>query len=121
MKKIKIDTEALKRDLRPAADKAVKAGKKAAEKAIKKLARQNVIFEINTGAIARGSRTTPYPAPDVLARIREKGGRILFSSDCHNKDFLLCGRELAIAAAKNAGFKEYAVLEHDGFKTYLIK
>ena len=93
----------------------------AAFSAVDVLCKSDMIFEINTGAIARGSRTTPYPAPDVLARIREKGGRILFSSDCHNKDFLLCGRELAIAAAKNAGFKEYAVLEHDGFKTYLIK
>ena len=35
MKKIKIDTEAFMRDLRPAADKAVKAGQRAAEKAIK--------------------------------------------------------------------------------------
>ena len=93
----------------------------AAYAAVDALCKADMIFEINTGAIARGSRTTPYPAPDILSRIREKGGRILFSTDCHNKDLLLCGREAAIAAAKNAGFKEYAVLEHNGFNTYLIK
>jgi histidinol-phosphatase (PHP family) len=47
-------------------------------------------FEVNTGAISRGYRKTPYPAPFILDRIKEKGGKIILSSDCHNKDYLLC-------------------------------
>ena len=43
-------------------------------------------FEINTGAISRGYRTSPYPAPDVLAYIKEKGGRLIISSDSHSKE-----------------------------------
>lgn len=48
------------------------------------------IAEMNTGAISRGYRKTPYPAPFILERIKEKGGKIILSSDCHNKDYLLC-------------------------------
>lgn len=43
-------------------------------------------FEVNTGAISRGYRTTPYPAPDVLAYIKEKGGKLIISSDSHSKE-----------------------------------
>jgi histidinol-phosphatase (PHP family) len=93
----------------------------AAYSAVDTLCKADMIFEINTGAMARGARTTPYPAPDILSRIREMGGRILFNSDCHDKSFLLYGREAAIAAAKNAGFSEYAVLEKGGFNMYPIK
>lgn len=95
--------------------------KNAVYTAVDTLCKADMVFEINTGAMARGTRTTPYPAPDVLSRIREKSGRILFNSDCHDKSCLLYGRESAIAAAINAGFTEYAVLEKNGFNTYLIK
>ncbi len=43
-------------------------------------------FEINTGAISRGYRTTPYPAYDVLTYIKEKGGKMIISSDSHSKE-----------------------------------
>ncbi len=95
--------------------------KEAAYSAVDALCKADMIFEINTGAMARGVRKTPYPAPDILSRIKEKGGRILFNSDCHDRRFLLYGREAAISAAKNAGFTEYAVLEKGGFNTYAIK
>ncbi|MBQ2732601.1 MAG: histidinol-phosphatase HisJ family protein [Clostridia bacterium] len=95
--------------------------KNAAYAAVDALCKKDMVFEINTGAMARGVRTAPYPAYDILTRIREKGGRILFNSDCHDKSFLLYGREAAIAAAKNAGFTEYAVLEKNGFNMYPIK
>ncbi|MBQ8914881.1 MAG: histidinol-phosphatase HisJ family protein [Clostridia bacterium] len=95
--------------------------REAAFAAVDRLCAKDMIFEINTGAIARGTRTTPYPAPELLSRIREKGGRILFTSDCHDRINLTCGRESAIATALNAGFNEYAVLEKDGFNTYPIK
>lgn len=47
-------------------------------------------FEINTGAISRGYRTIPYPNPDMVAYIREKGGSLLLSSDSHHADTLCC-------------------------------
>ena len=43
-------------------------------------------FEVNTGAISRGYRTTPYPAPDIIDYIKEKGGKLIISSDSHSKE-----------------------------------
>ena len=68
-------------------------------------ARSGRLIEINTGAIARGYRTQPYPGPAMLRRIRECGGRVLLSSDCHNSDYLDCGFEDAAALAKACGFE----------------
>lgn len=48
----------------------------------------NIPFEINTGAISRGYRSDPYPATDILSYIKEKGGRVIFSSDAHSADNL---------------------------------
>ncbi len=94
--------------------------REAAYAAIDALCSADMVFEINTGAMARGVRTTPYPYPDILNRIRERGGRIMFNSDCHHKEKLLYGRDVAVAAAKNAGFTEYALLTANGFKMHPI-
>ena len=58
----------------------VSAWKKAADKLLK----QNVLFEINTGAISRGYRTTPYPSQEMIKYIDKKGGKFILSSDSHN-------------------------------------
>lgn len=41
-------------------------------------------FEVNTGAIARGYRSTPYPSPEIFGYIRERGGRFVLSGDAHS-------------------------------------
>ena len=43
-------------------------------------------FEVNTGAISRGYRTEPYPAPEIRRYILEHGGKLLLSSDAHSKE-----------------------------------
>lgn len=58
----------------------------AAKAAADKLLAAGKTFEINTGAIARGYRSVPYPAPALLAYIQERGGKTLFSSDAHSPD-----------------------------------
>ena len=63
----------------------------AAEGALQKLFLHGVTFEINSGAISRGYRTTPYPAPDLLQKIKAAGKPIIYTSDCHDKNNLLCG------------------------------
>jgi histidinol-phosphatase (PHP family) len=55
------------------------------------LLKLNVPFEINTGAIARKCRVTPYPALEIAEYITERGGEFILSSDCHDADFLSCG------------------------------
>lgn len=54
-----------------------------AKQAVDALLPCRIPFEINTGAISRGYRDTPYPAPALLAYIRQKGGKTLLSSDAH--------------------------------------
>ena len=45
------------------------------------LLKLKVPFEINTGAIARTCRVTPYPALDIAEYITERGGEFILSSD----------------------------------------
>ncbi len=68
-------------------------------------ARSGKLIEINTGAIARGYRTQPYPGPAMLRRVRECGGRVMLASDCHDSDFLDCGFAEAAALARACGFE----------------
>ena len=59
---------------------------KAYRDAVDKLVKYNIPFEINTGAISRGYRKTPYPSPEIIAYIKEKGGRLILCSDSHSKE-----------------------------------
>ncbi|MDO4468062.1 MAG: histidinol-phosphatase [Bacillota bacterium] len=92
-----------------------------AKEAIDCLVATNKIFEINTGAIARGYRSLPYPYPNLLKYMHEKGARILLNSDCHNKDYLDCGYDLSLNLIKEAGFTSMEVLTEQGFKSVLIE
>ena len=77
-------------------------------------AKSGRLVEINSGAVARGYRKAPYPGAAMLRRIREAGGRIILSSDCHDARFLDCHFAESAALAKACGFKtawEYRGLE----------
>lgn len=63
------------------------------------------ILEVNTGAMARGYRTTPYPYLFVLKRWKEMGGNVILGSDCHNRDFLNYGFNEALDLIRCAGFR----------------
>ena len=52
------------------------------------LTKANINPMINTGAIARGKRTQPYPAPEMIEYIRSRGGKFILSSDAHFKEKL---------------------------------
>ena len=58
----------------------------AAKKAADKLIRAGKIFEINTGAIARGYRTDPYPGKAIYEYLCARGAKFLLSSDAHAPD-----------------------------------
>lgn len=49
------------------------------------------VVEINTGGIARGHIKTPYPSKQIIDYFKANDKRMIFSSDCHNKEFLLYG------------------------------
>ena len=48
-----------------------------------------VAVEINSGAMARGARRTPYPAPWILDELRRRGLPVILSADAHRKEQLL--------------------------------
>lgn len=58
--------------------------KKASVGAVNKLLQHNKPFEINTGAIARGYQTVPYPMDKLRNYIKENGGKTILSSDAHS-------------------------------------
>ena len=51
------------------------------------------VFEINTGAIAKGYRTRPYPSSDQIEYIKSKGGVLILSSDSHAAGTICSGFE----------------------------
>lgn len=52
-------------------------------KAIERIVPLGIPFEINTGAISRGYRTTPYPSLSIMKKISEMGGKFILTSDSH--------------------------------------
>ncbi len=84
--------------------------------AIDALAGQIPLFEVNTGAIARGYRTTPYPTLPLIKRFREKGFGAVVGGDCHDAQKLDCAFDLCVELLKEAGFREYYVLTEEGFQ-----
>ena len=93
----------------------------AALDAIEKLMEKPRIFEINTGAIARGYMDRPYPSSFILKAIHDRGGAILLSSDSHNTDSICSNFGLAERLAKDCGFSYTKILTKDGFRDAYIK
>ena len=83
-----------------------------------KLIKKEVLFEINTGAIARGYRRTPYPALPFLRRISARGGRVVINSDAHSADKLTFKFDEAMMIARNIGFGSVCHLTPDGWRNF---
>ena len=56
---------------------------KIAEKYVYEALKSDPIFEVNTGAITRGYRTSVYPNENLLHVLRKEGARIIIGSDSH--------------------------------------
>lgn len=63
------------------------------QNAADKLLKTGALFEINTGAMSRGYRTSPYPSDDMIVYIAERGGRFVLNSDAHSADGIMYGFE----------------------------
>ncbi len=58
------------------------------KRAADSLLKTNAVFEINTGAISRGYRTSPYPSQQIYDYLKANGAKFVLSSDSHDKDTL---------------------------------
>jgi histidinol-phosphatase (PHP family) len=61
----------------------------ASDAALECLCKSPCVLEVNTGAMARGYRKSPYPEPRLLSRWLSAGKELILSSDCHAKKNLL--------------------------------
>ena len=86
-----------------------------AEKYIAIAAQSGCVFELNTGAIARGLRSSPYPAENLLFVLKNNGARLLLSSDSHTVETLDFGFSEARTYLKSIGFEYVYTLYNNEF------
>lgn len=86
-----------------------------ADHAIQKGIDKGLIFEMNTGAISRKNRLTPYPAPQLLEYMADHNAKLVINTDCHDRNYLDCAIDDCINRAKKAGFTHLMRLTADGF------
>ncbi len=84
--------------------------------ALRCITKHKPVFEVNTGAMARGFRTRPYPAKFILEEIKKLGCDIVITSDCHNAENLGFAFKEAIVYVKDCGFNKVKVLTKNGFE-----
>ena len=74
------------------------------------------IVEVNTGAIARGLQTKPYPTLFLLREIRAHGGRVTLCSDAHRTEHIGFWFDEAKELLREAGFDSMVVLRDGVFE-----
>lgn len=74
------------------------------------------IIEMNTGAISRGYRKIPYPAPFLLKEIKDRGGKIILSSDSHSKDTLTFFFDESLALLRDNGINSIITYRNGSFE-----
>lgn len=84
--------------------------------AVNKLAKFGLPFEINTGGMARGYKSEPYPSKNILKMVKQVGGNICLSSDCHVKEKLDFWLDEGEVLAKEIGFTQRAEITDKGIK-----
>lgn len=88
---------------------------KIAEKYVKEALKADCLFEVNTGAISRKCRTTPYPDEKLLYVIKKEGGKVILSSDTHSADTLDCYFTETKKLLKEIGFQYVYTFYNDKF------
>ena len=87
----------------------------AAIRAMDALVAADKIFEINTGAISRGYRKTPYPSRALLLELARRKAKITVSADAHAASDVAFGFAEAEALAIDCGFTEVWQFDGRGF------
>lgn len=92
----------------------------AAIEAIEALAGKIPFFEVNTGGMARGYKTTPYPDLFIIKEMKRLGFGAIISSDCHDMTKMEYGFDMATELLRAGGFKERYILTDAGFKAVAL-
>ena len=91
-----------------------------AASALKEILKHCSYVEMNTGAIAKGWRKTPYPECYLLDTLRENGGEVLLGADSHDKNNLIFHFDEAAELLKEYGFDHINVFNGTGFDKMAI-
>ncbi len=78
------------------------------------------LFEVNTGGVARGYRSSLYPQLELLKEFKACDFGAVITSDCHNRDFIDCCYKEAEELLLSAGFTTKWILTDDGFREVLL-
>ena len=74
------------------------------------------LIELNTGAISRGYRKIPYPAPFLLREIKSHGGKIILSSDSHSKNTLTFFFDESLDILRQNGINSIVTYKNGSFE-----
>jgi histidinol-phosphatase (PHP family) len=88
--------------------------KDAAMAAVDALEGSGIIVEINTGGMARGKTSSPYPEGWILKEMKARNIEVCVNSDAHAPDHLLAHRAAGLTAAADAGYRELCVITKQG-------
>lgn len=91
-----------------------------AEKYVTLAAQSGSIFEVNTGAIARGLRTTPYPSEQLLYTLRKADAKLILSSDSHSKETLTFQFDETRKYLRDIGFVHAYALFNNEWQRYKL-
>ena len=88
-----------------------------AEGFIEKAAQSGCLFEVNTGAMARGYRSAPYPAQNLLQILKKHDCKLILTSDSHSAEALDFGFEEARYMLRDIGVKQIYNLFNGRFES----
>jgi len=93
---------------------------KIADKYMNEVAKCDVIFEVNTGAISRGFRKKPYPHENLLHILKKNNAKLILASDSHTAETLVFWFDEARKMLKDIGFQYvYTLFDGEFKKDYL--
>jgi histidinol-phosphatase (PHP family) len=73
----------------------------------------NTFLEVNTGGVARGYMTEPYPSAFLLKEWMDWGGEVIINSDCHDARLLDAGYDQAVEILLSIGYDHVVRLNPD--------
>jgi histidinol-phosphatase (PHP family) len=73
-----------------------------------------IIVEINTGGMARGKTSDPYPSLWILRELRARHVEICINADAHRREHLSMHRDAALQAAASAGYERMVIISRTG-------
>lgn len=73
----------------------------------------DALLEVNTGGVARGYMSDPYPAPFILKAWKEWGGEVIICSDCHYAKLMDAAYDKAEELLLSVGYDHAVRLSRD--------